>query len=292
MKRISRPDPIKFQKPTIYNMTLLYTSKKKIGEMGKRFVNYRDILRAEGKVESESKKQIGIFLSKLEELIDLLLEQNYYFDSEKSAKNETPENRLFVFLQDKYFEAPYSLIVCCSLMERGHYLDAMKLLRPLLDYFVSCRFFYSNPQYLMPFLEKKKSRINGTNDWIKTSHIYGHFSETFYKRFWGDLLSSLNHGKIGTNLYRVNRKDPHNPFVILMPEFNQMHALFIMNHFIPIIFGYLIHWESFFRGWLKKTPDEFSEKRREAICWLKEEHFKPKGINKEWLNEINKIVGF
>jgi hypothetical protein len=259
--------------------------------MGKRHVNYRDILNAETAVTEIASTKMEKWFLKFEELINLLLELNHYFDSDLTAQEETQENRLFVFIQDKYFEAPYSFRACHSLMERGYYLQAMTDLRSLLDYFVSCRFFDSHPQYITPYLSGEKCQINGKKDWIKTSDIYNFFSKKFYDRYWGKMLSVLSHRKLGTSPFRINRENPEKPYVILVPEFNLKYSLAVVNHLIPLFLGHFMHWELFFHGWIKELPGDLAQKRTDAIVWLKEQHLKSKGVNEEWLEGMNQILG-
>ena len=262
--------------------------------MNKRLLNYLDILRAEIVTSEISRKEIGNWFLKFEQLIDLLLKLNYYFDNKKSAAEETPKNGLFSFANSKYFEAPQSLHVGHSLMEKGHYLNAMIQLRSLLDYFVSCRYFYNNPQHILPYRKGEKCLINGKEKWLGTSQIYGSFSEEFYGRYYGDMLSCLSHGKSGPEIYRIDRSNPREPRVILVPEFNLRYAFSIINHLVPIVYGYLSHWGILFEGWTKQLPAELEKELLETMAWLKKHHQqqeKNHPESAEWVQGINKIIG-
>lgn len=259
----------------------------------KRQLNYDDILCAEEETSAIARIKIEKWFIKFDQLINLLLKLNYYFDITKSATEETSENWLFAFANGKYYEAPYSLHVCHSLMKKGHYLNAMIQLRSLLDYFVSCRYFHKNPQHIMPYRKGQKCLIKGKEIWLGTSQIYGYFSEDFYDRYYGDMLSCLSHGKVGPEIYRIGRSDPNESRVVLVPEFNLQHSFVIINHLIPIFYGYLVHWEVFFEGWMKSLPTELEKERIEEIAWLKKQHQKEKHPpqSADWIEGIDKVIG-
>lgn len=106
--------------------------------MEKRFLSHSDIVRAERITANISRQKIGKWLDHFEKLMDLLLKLNYFYKTDKKASDDDLSSWLFSFFNEEYMEAPYSLHVCNSLMEKGHYLNAMIQLRSLLDYFVSC----------------------------------------------------------------------------------------------------------------------------------------------------------
>ncbi len=103
-------------------------------------------------------------------------------------------------------------------------------------------------------MRRKKSTIEGKESWIGTNRIYGAFSASFYKKYYGDMLSSLSHGKAGTGYYRFDRRDTNEPCLIIVPEFNLSHSFTIINHLIPVIYGYLVNREAFFEGRLLDEP--------------------------------------
>jgi hypothetical protein len=262
--------------------------------MSRRLLNYRDILRAEEVTAAIAREKIGDWFDKFEQVNNLLLKLNYYFDNAKSATEETSRNWLFSFAQGKYLEAPHSLHVCNSLMERGHYLNAVIQLRSMLDFFVSCRYFHNNPQHLIPYKKSQKRQIEGKEIWLGPSQIYGYFSKDYYDRYYGDMLSCLSHGKIGTEIYRIDRSNPLEARVILVSEFNLIHSFTIINHLVPIMYGYLSHWEIFFENWTKPVPPELENERIDMVKWLKKLHQEQKEKfpgSTDWVDGINKIIG-
>lgn len=262
--------------------------------MSKRFVTYADIVLAEEATSARTSKEIGKWLGKFEGLIDLLLSLNYFFVNDRLAVDDDSADWFFDFAHEKYLEAPYSLHVCNTLMKRGNYLNAMIVLRSLLDYFVSCRYLYHHQQHVIPYRKKQKCLIDGKQKYLGTSHIYGYFSEDFYDRYYGDMLSSLSHGKVGPSLFRIDRSNPIESRVLIVPEFNLKHSFLIINHLIPILYGYLSNREIFFQELLKTLPYDLEKKCQVAITWLEENHRKQAVINpecKDWVEGINKIIG-
>jgi hypothetical protein len=164
----------------------------------------------------------------------------------------------------------------------------------MLDYFVSCRYFYHNPSHLIPYRKQEKCLINGKEKWLGTSEIYGYFSKEFYEDYYGDLLSRISHGKLGPSIYRIDRSNPQGARVIMVPEFNLNHAFSIINHLIPIVFGYLSHYDAFFKDWKKDLPDEIQQECLSSIKWLKDQHrnnVKNNPQSMKWFNAINLVIG-
>lgn len=261
-------------------------------ESTKRLLNYSDILLHEELTSEKSKQEIGKWFSKFEKLVDLLLKLNYYIDT-SSHNEDSPEDWLFLFTHGKYLEAPYSLHVCNSLMEKGHYLNALIQLRSLLDYFVSCRYFHLHPERIIPYMKREQCPIGKKNVWIGTSHIYKHFSEEYYKKYYGDWLSCFSHGKGTESLFRVNREESSSN-VILVPTFDLKHAFSIINHIVPILYGYLKHREIFFQGRLMSLPLELKEMLDEWLEWLRKFHVEQvirHPISREWVEQVNQVIG-
>ena len=179
-------------------------------------------------------------------------------------------------------------------MEKGNYLNAIIQLRSLLDYFVSCRYFDYNPSHLIPYSKQEKCLIKGKEKWLGTNEIYGFFSKDFYRDYYGNLLSVITHGKSELPLYRIDRSNLQSPRVIMAAEFNLKHAFFIINHLVPIIFGYLSHYGTFFEDWKKDLPEEIEQERLSSMKWLKDQHSNNLKNNPEcrkWFNSINLVIG-
>ncbi len=257
-------------------------------------MNYKDILRAEILTAERTRNEMGKWFVKFEQLMDILIKLNYYYSDTESATDETPENCFFAFANGKYLEAPHSIHVCHSLMEKGHYLNAMIQLRSVLDYFVSCRYFHNNLQHITPYRKEERCLIGGKKKWLGTSEIYGFFSKDFYDRYYGNMLSKLSHGKTGTAIYRIDLSNSQEPRIIMVPEFNLNHVALIINHIVPVIYGYLSHWEVLFEERRKQLPSELEEERIEAMGWLKSHFQKQKDTypeSVEWAEGMSKILG-
>ncbi|MFI5342780.1 MAG: hypothetical protein ACHQUC_01020 [Chlamydiales bacterium] len=257
--------------------------------MNKKFLNHAKIVHAEGITTTIARQEIGKWLEKFEEFMNLFLKLNYFFKTDYPASNEHPDDWFFSFAYEKYLEAPYSLHVCNSLMERGYYLNAMIQLRSLLDYFVSCRYFHRHLQHIIPYRSGRKCLIDGKEKWLGPSEIYGFFSKDFYNHYYGDMLSSISHGKLGPAIYRFDRSNPLEERVIMMPEFNLRYAFSIINHLVPIVYGYLSHRLEFFNSRLKELPRELEREISEAVQWLKAQHEKQE--RNDWIEGINHIIG-
>jgi hypothetical protein len=147
---------------------------------------------------------------------------------------------------------------------------------------------------MISYRKGEKCLIGENEKWLKISHIYEFFSKDFFDRFYGAMLSKLSHGKAGVGIYRFDRSNPQDPRVIMVPEFNLNHVGLIINHIVPIIYGYLSHWEAFFEGRRKQLPSELENERIEAMGWLNRHFLKQKDANPEsveWEEGMSKILG-
>ena len=77
--------------------------------MEKRFLNFADIIHAENMTTETSNREIGEWLKSFENLINLLIKLNYFYDSDKLASDNDLSFLLFSFNNQKYMEAPHSL---------------------------------------------------------------------------------------------------------------------------------------------------------------------------------------
>jgi hypothetical protein len=261
-------------------------------KLEKRLLDYSDILFHENLTSEKSGQKIGKWFVKFEKLVDLLLKLNYHIDT-STPNEDRPENWLFSFIHGKYLEAPYSLHICNFLMKQGHYLNALIQLRSLLDYFVSCRYFHLHPEQIIPFMKGKKVQIGKKMVWLGTGYIYKFFSSEFYKKYYGDWLSCLSHGKGFESVYRVNRTETDSN-VIMVPTFNLKHAFSLINHIVPIFYGYMKHRETFFSERLLPLPVELQSSLDEWLDWSKKFHFEQAishPASKEWVKQLNHVIG-
>jgi hypothetical protein len=88
--------------------------------MEMRKMNYKDIPNAERVTAARTRNEMGKWFVKFEQLMDILIKLNYHYYNTESATDETPENYFFAFANEKYLDAPLSIHVCNSLMEKGH----------------------------------------------------------------------------------------------------------------------------------------------------------------------------
>lgn len=80
----------------------------------------------------------------------------------------------------------------------------------------------------------------------------------------------------------------------MVPEFNVQYAFSIINHLVPIVFGYLSHYDALFKDWKKDLPDEIEQERLTSMKWLKDQHsnnLKNNPQSLKWFNAINLVVG-
>jgi hypothetical protein len=80
----------------------------------------------------------------------------------------------------------------------------------------------------------------------------------------------------------------------MVPEFNLQHAFSIITHLIPIVFGYLSHYDTLFKDWKNDLPNEIEQERLSSMQWLKDQHsnnLKNNPQSLKWVNAINLVIG-
>lgn len=246
--------------------------------MVKKILSHADIISAEAANTALFRQELEKWGRRFEELVDLLMRITALLGEEKPVQGNNPKEWFFAFTRKKYLEAPSSIRVCMSLIEKGYYAHAMIQLRTFLDGFVACRYFHHEPQQVIPYLRKDRCVIEGKKVWLAPTHIYGYFSRDFFDRFYGDMLTGLSVGKVDLEIQPI-------------PAFNLKQAFSIINYLLPIIYGYLVNIQEFFGI---RLPPDLDKECKEAIAWLKEQPKKQadrSAVSQEWLEGIRLLIG-
>lgn len=228
-------------------------------------IDIHDIIKAEANVILETSTQFSGWSKWFTRIINFLIESNNFF-ALPSLKEESGNNFFLVFARENYVEFPYSLYVCNSLIDRGHYLNAMIEIRALYDSFVTCRYLYCNQEHSIPYTKGEK--LIKTNKYLSSSDMYSYFSSDFAKKHYG-LLSIFSHGKFGSKIFRFDYGAEATK-IHLLPYFDKKYAGFIINHLYPLMYGIIRFRPIFFEHCLKPYSSALADEHREIIVFLEE----------------------
>ncbi|MUK89309.1 hypothetical protein GMD78_13100 [Ornithinibacillus sp. L9] len=142
------------------------------------------------------------------------------------------------YCKEHYLQSPYTFLSIYESWKKGYYLESVILYRHLLEVYVQMRYFEKNHKRLEGYL-------TGT-DRIRMVNMFDEFSQGFYHDFYGRQLSTITHGKIGKSLFRIIRTSPEKGRVIMGCEYNEFLASYVMNIYVPLIFGYINFFNIFF----------------------------------------------
>ncbi|MDO8733775.1 MAG: hypothetical protein Q7K21_01270 [Elusimicrobiota bacterium] len=138
------------------------------------------------------------------------------------------------FCCNRYITLPYTTWSIYSLWIRGNYLESVILFRHILEMFIQFKYFGIYPEKLGPHIAAKTSK-----DRVSFKNIFDEFSEGYYTKYYGRLLSSCAHGGIMSTYFRVDHHPRSGGKVYTQNEYVQEKAGYIMNQLFIILLGYL-----------------------------------------------------
>lgn len=216
------------------------------------------------------------------QIIDTLFKILYYCGELSSVDTDYGEFQSFCF--DSYVQIPYTAWVIFELYNKGYYLEAVTLLRNMLEVFVQLKYFFKYPDKISQHL---------TVRYISFSTMFNEFtSKDFYRIHYGHLLSSFAHGKLAKNIFRYERPSSNDRNTIMGCKFNPDNATYVMNQTIPLLFGYLSHFPIFFPNNTLGADKNISDYNN-SVDWIRRfmaDHKKTFPSSLSWYNDMDKLI--
>lgn len=157
--------------------------------------------------------------------------------------------------------------------------------RHSLEVFVQLKYFYKYP-------EKLKEHLTGR--YINFSTMFIEFTSIdFYKKHYGELLSSFAHGKLAKNIFRFENISRTDRKTVMGCQFNPDHATYVINQTIPLLFGFLNQFPIYFpNNNLLKDSTTYNSYSI-VIDWMKNamvNHKETFPHSLSWYEDIDKLI--
>ena len=197
------------------------------------------LLQTEKQTTSNTLNVRGEDSVEINNLINIFFRLSYHFW--ENVQSDPNEHYLISVTNLTYTRLPYSLRAIYNLWLKGHYLEAIVVIRHILEGLVALRYFHKYP-------DKSKKHFTATRSKERVSFfdMFKEFSPDFYKRWYGDLFSQLAHGSIITMMFREKYSSTGQREVLMGCEFNSEKSDFVTVATILISFGYLNYTSIFF----------------------------------------------
>lgn len=181
------------------------------------------------------------------------------YDLGPAPPPESPEGEYRTFAFERFGEAPYTVRAIDILSVRGHYPEALALVRVLVESFVQLRYFVKFPDRLVPHMLAKSAK-----DRVRWVEMFDEFSPGFYSGTYSLLSSNAHSGMVLSALLPAEPSIGDQPAKSLGRHgcvFNEKHAALVLNMTAAMIQGFLLHFRTFFPAGTPSAPLEY--KRRE-----------------------------
>lgn len=208
----------------------------------KRIPCLQDIIISEINVRNETREKYSKWFSTYEESVNLFFDMAYLKNYCSDLNEKSVDYEFHYYAQDIYTELPCALNACSNLFETGHYTDALKCCRTMLETLVKLKFFYKERTSLSPYLKAGK---NISGKFIKIKKFFENSAPNAYEKNY-DFLCRFVHKGFATCLpslvsrlkLKANGCEKQLPFLPL-PSFNQLLAEVVLKHLLFLVLGYL-----------------------------------------------------
>ncbi len=172
---------------------------------------------------------------------------------------ELKENTAFYYIH--YLQAPSTTRVVFQCFETGHYLEALILMRHLLEAFIQMRYFRRHPQGLVQHVISKKR--------VSFRTMFDEFSPGYYQKYYGQQFSEAAHGMgMKFALRTIGEISPDGGSFHLGTRYNVDKATYVINNLTAIISGYFNQIDELLPGNRIGNENEFSDRFDGLRGWL------------------------
>jgi hypothetical protein len=150
---------------------------------------------------------------------------------------------------------------------------------------VQLRYFHHYPNQLAMHMTPKRG--------VKFRTMFEEFSPGFYEYYYGNLLSTFAHGKIGPLYFRIDRSRPGKERVRMGCEYNEEAASMVMNHTLVLLFSFFNLFGLYFPNNSLAQDIEMQADVEAAINWLENAMAAHKSgfpVTVDWYQHIDRLV--
>lgn len=252
-------------------------------ENTQKFFGYAALIETEGVVSRTTAAALGGLDRNFPSLVDILLNLAYFMDGAEDSEADDYPIRFLASLS--YVQAPYTFWAAYDLGKRGYYIEAVMMVRHLLEVFVRLRYFQSKPTEI-------SDHINGDKR-VSFLDMFESIAPGFYRPYYGRLLSGFAHGPLGPALWRYDHGLDGKGRPRMGCQFDENQATFVFNNLAVILFGFFEYFKEFFPVSGISAETLLIEDLEEAKGWLDghmRTHRRDFPQSEEWYVHIEKIV--
>lgn len=225
------------------------------------------ILASEDVVEKQTQEHGSLSTSKklISRAADTMLRLMYTLGPQAPA--DTPDGIYRLFAFERFLEAPYTVRAAALLADRGHYPEAIALLRVLIESFVQLRYFAGNKEPLKDHMLAETARNR-----VPFVAMFDAFAPGFYGKIYGRLLSGIAHSGMGLSALLPVEAPAEGELAKSLGRhgctFEEKQAGFVVNVSVVMLLGFLTQFEQMFPG--ANVPDGLTATRSAVVSMLKE----------------------
>lgn len=233
------------------------------------------IEKTKNKVETESLHAWGPGFDILTDSINIFFNLTHFLTEEIDP--ETNEGAFFNTAYSSYLRLPYTMYCIRNNWLNGFYLEAIVLLRHLIEGFACIRYFSNHKERVIPHYTAKRHR-----DRVTFREMFDELAPGFYLKIYGKIYSNFTHGGVGTLATRVKYTSPTEGKVYVGCQFDETYSKMIIGQSNIYSYGYLCYLDEFFPTINSRISEELINKIDAKKSELK--HI----LNSEKINEVAK----
>ncbi|MDO8637996.1 MAG: hypothetical protein Q7R43_00335 [Candidatus Daviesbacteria bacterium] len=251
-------------------------------------MDYRHLLISENVTTNFTANNLHGFDLIMPEIIDLLLQLQYFCKVYKKAKGSTSFFNSYCFHQ--YLQIPYSLRAAFILCKSGYYFEATFIIRYLMEILAKMKYLRKHKNYINNiwlndpiFLQTKKGKRK-----LTLRDIFEEVSPGAYRNY-GILLSNFQHGGTGTMLFRTERNQNKISAIKMGSVWDDFTSSFVVNNIIMLSYSIINNFPTFFQRGFKKADGEILFQYEEVMKSLKsflKAHKKEHPKSRKWYREL------
>lgn len=241
-----------------------------------------DLLQSEEAVAGFVDGHLGALTRNYPQLIDTLLKLAYFV---KTDEVNTPSGDFHFFAHTHYLQAPYTFWSLFAIWRKGHYLESAILVRYLLEVVVQLRYFRKFPDQLAVHMTPKRG--------VQLRKMFDEFSPGFYEYYYGNLLSTIAHGKSGPLYFRLDHSQPGLVRIRKGCEYNEDAASMVMNQTLALLFSFLNLFGLYFPDNSLSSDTALQADVSGAIEWLENTmaaHSSGFPATTEWYGHVDRLT--
>lgn len=234
--------------------------------MKQKKLSLDDIISSESDASIVTHNTLQGFFANISPALNVLLHLMYFTGRDKDVN--TQEGLFHSYCWHQYIQAPYSFRTVIILFERGHYREAIIIVRSLYESFIQIRYLDQNRDKIDSVWSAGKIRKEKEGK-ISFKVMFDKISPGFYEKYYGEQLSGITHSKSISDIFRIERKSATEGRTIIIPEYNQVWAGYIVNNLIALLFGYLNFFPLFFPDGFGSIDINLSKEYIKSTAWLR-----------------------